>query len=100
VDSTEWRGTYEGGKLKETGTTHWNSPNTGATNESGFSALPGGVRATDNKYCELGNVAYFWTATEYRRDGAWLRILVYSSSKVIRTDSDKRLYCSVRCVRD
>jgi uncharacterized protein (TIGR02145 family) len=44
ADDTYWRGTDEGGKLKATGTEYWNSPNEGANNESGYSALPGGFR--------------------------------------------------------
>ena len=49
-----------GGKLKENGTTHWNSPNTGATNSLGFSALPGGFRGPDGIYYELGKHGDYW----------------------------------------
>ena len=54
ADNTGFRGTDEGGKLKETGTAHWKSPNSGATNESRFTALPGGLRyynGTFNALC-------------------------------------------------
>ncbi len=57
-------GTNEGGKLKETGTTHWDAPNTGATNEYGFTALPGGIRTSSNSGGGLGYLAYFWTSTQ------------------------------------
>ena len=53
-----------GGKMKEAGTTHWISPNTGATNESGFSGLPGGYRHTDGYYYDISYSASFWTFTE------------------------------------
>ncbi|MCK5370750.1 MAG: fibrobacter succinogenes major paralogous domain-containing protein [Cyclobacteriaceae bacterium] len=59
------RGTDEGGKLKETGTTHWNSPNEGATNISKFTALPGGARFVDKTFVEIGASCYFWTSSEY-----------------------------------
>jgi len=64
ADETHWRGTDEGGKLKETGTTHWYSPNTGATNESGFTALPGGYRVSGG-FSSLGFGAYFWSSTVF-----------------------------------
>ena len=52
-----------GGKMKETGTTHWNSPNTGATNESGFTALPGGRRDSSNgAFSNVGYYGYWWSA--------------------------------------
>lgn len=54
-----------GGKLKEADTTHWKAPNTGATNESGFSALPGGYRSARGQYINFKkNYAYFWSSTE------------------------------------
>ncbi len=54
-----------GGKLKETGFSHWQSPNTGATNETGYTALPGGLNSTANGFGGLGNGATFWTSTKF-----------------------------------
>lgn len=55
---------FAGGALKEIGTSHWNNPNLGATNESDFTALPGGCRSgQDAAYYDMGNQAYFWTST-------------------------------------
>ncbi len=56
--------TNAGGKTKTTGTTHWNSPNLGATNESGFSALPAGVRPPAGVFTNRGEIAFFWTTTQ------------------------------------
>jgi uncharacterized protein (TIGR02145 family) len=100
ADGTEWRGTDEGGKLKETGTTHWQSPNEGATNESGFTALPGGSRGYYGLFYLMGDFAYFWSSTEGSSNGAWHRFLHCSSSKVSRNDFSKQNGFSVRCVRD
>ena len=54
-----------GGKLKETGLTYWVEPNTGATNESGFTAFPGGFRYFDGKFFDFGFSAYWWSSGEY-----------------------------------
>ena len=69
-----------GGKLKETGTTHWTSPNTGATNESGFTVLPASIRSYNGTFNNLGNKAGFWSATEYLSSTAWTRSLVSSQA--------------------
>jgi len=93
-----------GGKLKEAGTTHWKSPNTGATNESGFSGLPGGCRYGSgpyDTYDNMGNSAYFWSSPESNSYSAWYRGLRYDHSEVYRNYcSDKRYGFSVRCLRD
>jgi uncharacterized protein (TIGR02145 family) len=91
-----------GGKLKETGTTHWNSPNTGATNESGFSALPGGYRSYLNgAFGGVGsNVGYWWSATEYSSYNAWTRGLYYATADVYRFNYYKSSGFSVRCLKD
>jgi len=67
-----------GGKMKEVGTLNWNPPNTGASNESGFTGLPGGFRITSGNFSSLGNLGHFWTSTEYDTDLAWSRSLVYN----------------------
>lgn len=52
-----------GGKMKETGTAHWISPNTLATNSSGFTALPGGTRYNNGSWNDFGNIGEFWSST-------------------------------------
>ena len=90
-----------GGKMKEAGTAHWNSPNTGATNESGFTGLPGGYRGSYTGYFyDLGNYGYFWSATEDSTSTAWNRILSYNNPAVSRYYFNKQGGFSVRCVRD
>lgn len=90
-----------GGKLKEAGTSHWYSPNTGATNTSGFSAVPGGYRWVDGRFPDIGYHCYWWSATE---DGgassALFRNLYYRDAYVHRDILCKELGFSVRCVRD
>ncbi len=90
-----------GGKLKDTGTTHWNSPNTGATNESGFTAFPGGYRYHDGSFLNVGNHGYWWSATEGDSSGAWYRFLHHASADMGRNTSNfKKGGFSVRCVKD
>jgi uncharacterized protein (TIGR02145 family) len=89
-----------GGKLKETGTTHWSSPNTSATNETGFTALPGGGRDGDGAFDGIGLYGLWWSATELDTDDAWYRYVIYDTSDVSRSYYLKELGFSVRCVRD
>ncbi len=88
-----------GGKMKST--TGWNAPNTGATNESGFTALPGGYRnVVGTSYNGIGNYGFCWSSTENNSGNAWNRILGYSISFVNRASNNKPDGFSVRCVRD
>ena len=89
-----------GGKLKETGTTHWNTPNTGATNETGFTALPGGFRGSNGSFDDIGSDGLWWSATEGGATNAWYRNVNYSGSIVYSYDYNKEVGFSVRCVRD
>ena len=89
-----------GGKLKETGTTHWASPNTGATNETGFTALPGGFRYNSGAFDNIGSNGYWWSATEGNATNAWNRDMFYLGSDVGSYSSNKGVGFSVRCLRD
>ena len=91
--------TVAGGKLKETGTTHWSSPNTGATNESGFTALAGGYR-TGVSSTGLGSYGDYWTSTTVSSSNAWYVGLSYNSAAYGASNYSKTLGISVRCVRD
>jgi uncharacterized protein (TIGR02145 family) len=100
ADAIFERGLDEGGKMKETGTVHWKSPNTGSNNFSGFNALPGGYRASHGYFNDLGNYAYFWSASEDVSDNAWYRLLNYSNAVIYRNVNNKAFAFSVRCFKD
>ena len=88
-------------KLKETGTTHWKSPNDGATNETGFTALPGGYRKSNGgTFDSLESYGAWWTATEVNTNRAWNRGMYYYSSIVFKYSTGKELGFSIRCVKD
>ena len=93
-----------GGKMKEPGTTHWTSPNVGATNSSGFTGLPGGYRLDYGTYAtfySIGDNGYFQSSTEYTSTLLWSRILTFQDSELHKYYFDKLLMgISVRCLRD
>ena len=89
-----------GGKLKETGITHWNTPNTGATNESGFFALPGGSRDSSGAFGSVGDNGYWWTTTENNATSVWFWYMIYNNVYVHKDYNLKTFGYSVRCVKD
>ncbi|WMN13100.1 FISUMP domain-containing protein [Marivirga salinae] len=105
---SEWRqlktylggSSVAGGKLKETGTTHWKSPNTGATNETGFTALPGGFRVDYGMFLNVESVGYWWSAREDGGSTAWYHDIDYDETSVDRNLSYKEFGFCVRCVKD
>lgn len=90
-----------GGKLKEAGTVHWQSPNTGATNESGFTALPGGYRISyGGSFGYIGNNGYWWSPVKDSSSIASYRYIGCGTSNLFSTSYSKHSGFSVRCVRD
>lgn len=90
-----------GGKMKEAGTTHWDSPNTGATNESGFTGLPGGFRSgSPAMFYSIGRQAFWWSSSENDAEGAWGRGLDLYYDYVNSYTGNKLNGFSVRCVKD
>jgi uncharacterized protein (TIGR02145 family) len=89
-----------GGKMKEIGSTLWKSPNTLATNSSGFTGLPGGSRGYDGSFSYVGFSGYWWSSTEDVTLYAGFRSLVYDNGDIIRNAHDKRSGFSVRCIKD
>lgn len=95
---------FAGGKMKATGTLQagtglWQDPNTDATNESGFSSLPGKCRGTAGSFCN-DSVAFWWSSSERNTTSAWQRALFYSAGYAYRDGPNKKNGESVRCVRD
>ncbi len=110
-ESKMWRGDDEGGKMKEQGTTHWNASNVGATNASGFTALPGGYLKEglkvdgvkeDHEFIEMGTYGYWWTATDtgFFDYLIWARYLSNENAYVGRWQYAGGEGFSVRCVKD
>jgi uncharacterized protein (TIGR02145 family) len=89
-----------GGELKETGFSHWASPNEGATNDSKFTALPGGWRLDNGTFEFIGNYGLWWTSTEYSSSEAWFRRIQYDQDKVFRSFKAEKTGMSVRCIKD
>lgn len=89
-----------GDKLKEIGNTHWKTANETATNETGFTALPGGNRNAGGIYGNIGNFGFWWSANEYSANYAWIRSMGFNLSNVYRQYEYKEAGLSVRCVKD
>jgi len=90
-----------GAKLKETGTTHWFAPNAFSTNESGFTALPGGYRTQDGMFRNILFRGVWWSATESNiPTNAYDRQLDYNSVNVSRGNNYKNTGAAIRCVKD
>jgi uncharacterized protein (TIGR02145 family) len=93
-------GDVAGGKLKEAGFTHWRSPNTSATNETGFTALPGGSRYGNGSFYMLGLYGFWWTTSEGETGGAYSRGMDDDEQDLSKHTGGKGVGASVRCVRD
>jgi uncharacterized protein (TIGR02145 family) len=90
-----------GGKMKETGNSHWISPNLGATNSSGFTGLPGDYRMFDGRFNIIGYQGGWWSSSEYSNAiGAWNRSLVYHYGVLNRSPYFKTAGYSVRLIKD
>jgi uncharacterized protein (TIGR02145 family) len=89
-----------GGKLKETGITHWKDPNTEADNESGFSALPGGSRNWDGTFDLINGYGFWWSTTAADNEDSWSRYIKNDKASVTRYGANNKDGFSVRCIKD
>ncbi len=102
---TEWS-TLEsnvsgGGDLKEAGLAHWFAPNTGATDASGYTALPGGYISNNfGSVFSYRDAAWFWTSSQTDALKAWMWDVRYSISTIQRNERLKSFGLSVRCIKD
>jgi uncharacterized protein (TIGR02145 family) len=92
--------TVAGGKLKEAGLAHWQTPNTGATNETGFTALPSGYRNNSGDFYNTGTFGTFWSSTANDATSGLFRYVYYQGADMVRKVDNKTYGFSVRCLRD
>lgn len=88
-----------GGKMKETGNLHWINPNYGATNESGFNAIPGGYRH-NGSFWDYGYDSNWWSSTENTSTDSWARKIFYYGGFVLRDNNVNNIGFSVRCLKN
>lgn len=101
ADSAGYRGEGYGGKLKATGTDYWKDPNAGASDEFGFSALPGGRRNNAGFSMNRTYDCWFWSSTDAGGTQPWFRSISYDDTRIWRDDWQQYAEgYSVRCVRD
>lgn len=86
--------------MSPTGTSLWLSPNTAATNESGFTGLPAGYRGDGGAFDGIGTNGIWWSSSEFTTPGAWHRNLNYNIGNATRNYNYKENGFSVRCLRD
>jgi uncharacterized protein (TIGR02145 family) len=89
-----------GGIIKESGTTHWSSPNTDANNSIGFTGLPGGYRDSDGTFYNILYDGNYWSSTMDINTNAWTRFTNYANGSIFRYSKNMLLGFSVRCVKD
>jgi len=89
-----------GGKLKSADTLYWISPNTGATNESGFTALPAGDRSENGAFASVGTYGSWWCSTENAPGNAWYRDMYYKGGHVGRYINYERSGFSIRLIKN
>ncbi len=88
-----------GGKLKEKGFAHWYSPNVGATNETGFTALPGGYKGASGGFGNMRYFGHWWSSSENTSSDAWQRYLDIGNTTVWKYAYDIQYGFSVRCLK-
>ncbi|MFN8209104.1 MAG: FISUMP domain-containing protein [Bacteroidales bacterium] len=100
VELIDYRQNTVAGQLKETGTVHWDSPNEGATNSSGFTALPAGYKRRLGEFNYIHQHGFFWSSTSNDTDNAWYFSLAFDKAGIGRSFNLKNYGFSVRCIKD
>ena len=89
-----------GGKMKSSGYQYWLAPNQNATNESGFTSLPGSYRLSDGIFDPIGAYSVFWSSTELYSFEAWSRYLSYLVGSTGQISYNKKYGHSIRCIKN
>ena len=92
--------TGAGGKMKSTGTTLWGGSNTGATNSSGFTGLPGGYRDFNGLFATISSNGHWWSSTQRNGTQFWSRTLNSNNADVTNYGLSPKYGCAVRLIKD